>query len=189
MKALVILGSPRKGGNTEILAQQVAAGMEEGGVSVRLLRLAEVRFGPCIGCGGCEKTGRCVVQDGMQDLYPMLDAVERLILVSPIYFYGVTAQAKALIDRCQALWSRKYLLGVRVVAEVARLGYLVSASATKGERIFDGAVLTAKYGLDAMDFGYGGGLLVRGVDRKGAVSLMPDELARATQFGRKIAAD
>jgi multimeric flavodoxin WrbA len=187
MKVLVILGSPRKGGNTEILASQVIAGMKDAGADVELIRLADYRISPCIACGGCEKTGRCVVQDDMQDLYPRIDSADRLVLVSPIYFYGVTAQLKAFIDRCQALWSRKYLLRQRRQGGVPRIGYLVSAAATKGEKIFDGAVLTAQYALDAMDFKYGGALLVKGVDRQGAVSRRPEELERARLFGRKIA--
>lgn len=189
MKALVILGSPRKEGNTEILAGQVVAGMKEAGAEVELIRLADYRISPCIACGGCEKTGRCVVQDDMQELYPRIDSADRLVLVSPIYFYGVTAQLKAFIDRCQAQWSRKYLLRQRQQGRVPRIGYLVSAAATKGDKIFDGAVLTAQYGLDAMDFKYGGALLVKGVDRKGAIGDMPEELERARQFGRKIAGD
>lgn len=187
MKALVILGSPRKGGNTEILAGQVVAGLKDDGADVEIIRLADYRISPCLACGGCEKTGCCVIQDDMQKLYPRIDGADRLVLVSPIYFYGVTALLKAFIDRCQALWSRKYLLRQRQQGKVPRIGYLVSAAATKGEKVFDGAILTAQYGLDAMDFTYGGALVVRGVDRKGAVSGMPDELERARQFGRKIA--
>lgn len=189
MKALVVLGSPRKGGNTEILADQVIAGMKDGGADVELIRLADYRISPCLACGGCEKTGCCVIQDDMQQLYPRIDSADRLVLVSPIYFYGVTALLKAFIDRSQAQWSRKYLLRQRQLSGVPRIGYLVSAAATKGEKVFDGAILTAQYALDAMDFKYGGGLLVKGVDRKGAVKEFPDELERARQFGRKIAGD
>jgi len=187
MKSLVILGSPRKGGNTEILAEQVAAGMKEGGADVEVIRLTDYAINPCIACGGCEKTGRCVVQDDMQKIYPRIDGADRLVLVSPIYFYGVTAQLKGLIDRSQAMWSRKYLLRQRLQGEIPRIGYLVSAAATRGEKVFDGAILTVQYALDAMDFQFGGALLVRGVDRKGAVADLPEELERARQFGRKIA--
>jgi multimeric flavodoxin WrbA len=189
MKSLVILGSPRKGGNTEILAEQVAAGLKEGGAEVEIIRLTDYAVSPCIACGGCEKTGRCVVQDDMQKIYPRIDGADRLVLVSPIYFYGVTAQLKGLIDRSQALWCRKYLLRQRRQGEIPRIGYLVSAAATRGEKVFDGAVLTVQYALDAMDFQFGGALLVRGVDRKGAVADLPEELERARQFGRKIAGD
>ena len=187
MKALVILGSPRKGGNTECLAGQVVAGMQDGGADVELVRLSDYKISPCIACGGCEKTGCCVIQDDMQKLYPMIDGADRVVLVSPIYFYGVTAQLKAFVDRCQAMWSRRYLLRQRQQGKLPRIGYLVSVAATKGEKIFDGATLTAQYALDAMDFQYGGALLVKGVDRKGAVLQMAGEMERARQFGRKIA--
>lgn len=187
MKALVVLGSPRKGGNTEILANEAAAGMREGGLQVTVVRLTDYQLSPCIACGGCEKTGRCVIQDDMQKLYPMIDAAQRMVLVSPIFFYGLAAQLKAFIDRCQALWSRKYLLRQRMSEDVPRIGYLISAAATRGEKIFDGALLTAQYGLDAMDFRFGGALLVRGVDQKGAAAGLPGELARARAFGLSIA--
>ncbi|MHB8809405.1 MAG: flavodoxin family protein [Desulfobulbaceae bacterium] len=187
MKGLVILGSPRKGGNTDILAEEVVAGMKDGGAEVEIIRLADYKITPCLACGGCEKTGSCVIQDDMQELYPRIDSVDRLVLVSPIYFYGVTAQLKAFIDRCQAQWSRKYLLQQRRLGSVPRIGYFVSAAATKGEKIFAGASLTVQYALDAMDFNYGGALLVKGVDQKGAVRAKPEELKRARHFGRKIA--
>jgi multimeric flavodoxin WrbA len=187
MKALVVLGSPRKGGNTEILANEAVAGMREEGLQVAVVRLTDYQFSPCIACGGCEKTGRCVIQDDMQKLYPLIDGAQRLVLVSPIFFYGFTAQLKAFIDRCQALWSRKYLLRQRKSADVPRIGYLISAAATRGEKIFDGALLSAQYGLDAMDFRFGGALLVKGVDQKGAVAGLSEELARARAFGLNIA--
>jgi multimeric flavodoxin WrbA len=187
MKAKIFLGSPRKGGNTEILADEVAAGLREGGAEVEVIRLAGYKINPCIACGGCEKTGCCVVQDDMQAMYPRIDDADRLILVSPIYFYGVTAQLKAFIDRSQAMWSRKYLLKKRLPSNVPRIGCLVSAAATKGEKVFDGAVLTVQYALDAMDFQFGGSLLVKGVDRKGEVRNMDAELERARRFGRELA--
>lgn len=187
MKAKIFLGSPRKGGNTEILADEVAAGLREGGAEVEVIRLAGYKINPCIACGGCEKTGCCVVQDDMQAMYPRIDDADRLVLVSPIYFYGVTAQLKAFIDRSQAMWSRKYLLRQRRPSAVPRIGYLISAAATKGEKVFDGAVLTVQYALDAMDFQYGGSLLVKGVDRKGEIRSMVPELEGARQFGLEIA--
>lgn len=186
MNVLVILGSPRKNGNTEILIRSVITGVESVGGTCELVRLAEKKIHPCIGCGGCEKEGICVIKDEMQELYPRITSADRIIVVSPIYFYGVTAQTKAFIDRCQALWSRKYLLKMRLKGDVAKIGYFVSVAATKGERVFEGATLTVQYGFDAMDFSYGGELFVRGVDRKGAINKMPAELDRAKAFGAGI---
>jgi multimeric flavodoxin WrbA len=189
MKTLVILGSPRKKGNTEILALQVKKGIEEAGGTCETIRLEGRDIHPCLGCGGCEKEGRCVIQDDMQQMYAKIDHADRIIIASPIYFYSVTAQTKTFIDRCQALWSRKYILKQRLNPDIEKIGYLLSVCATRGERIFEGAVLTVQYGLDAMDYRYGGDLLVRGVDRKGSMAEFEDELERAVRFGRKIAED
>lgn len=186
MNVLVFSGSPRKNGNTETLAGSVIAGVEAAGATCELVRLAEKKIHPCIGCGGCEKEGICVIKDEMQDLYPRIESADRIIIVSPIYFYGVTAQTKAFIDRCQALWSRKYLLKRRLRGAVPKIGYFLSVAATKGERVFEGAILTVQYGLDAMDFSYGGELVIRGVDKKGAINGFLDELDRAKEFGTVI---
>lgn len=188
MKIAAFLGSPRKNGNTEILLGNVLDGARSNGAAIEMIRLTDYAVHPCVACGGCEQTGRCVLEDDMQVLYEKIDGADRLVIASPIYFYSVTAQTKAFLDRCQAMWSRKYLLGERRRGTVPRKGYFVSVCATKGERIFDGAILTVKYALDAMDFDYDGDLLVRGVDRKGEIAERPEDLERARDFGRRIAA-
>ncbi len=63
----------------------------------------------CVECGGCNETGECVVDDDMQLVYPRLLESKIIFLASPMFFYGITAQAKALIDRCQAMWCRRML--------------------------------------------------------------------------------
>lgn len=189
MNVLFIIGSPRKNGNTDILAKSVMDGVKENGGATEVVYLSEHKISPCVACGGCETTGKCVIQDDMQELYDKVDSADRVVIASPIYFYGVTAQTKAFIDRCQAFWSRKYLLKKRMEGDVARKGIFLSVSATKGERIFEGAVLSAKYAFDAIDVDYGGEILVRGVDSKGAILKMDDMLEQARSFGKKIVSD
>ena len=75
---------------------------------------------------------------------------------------------------------------MRLSGTVPKIGYFLSVAATKGERIFEGAILTAQYGLDAMDFSYGGEFVVRGVDKKGAIAGMKNELDRAMEFGTSV---
>jgi multimeric flavodoxin WrbA len=184
---LLFLGSPRKNGNSEVLAQAVCRGIEQAGGSVETIRLCALQIAPCIGCGGCDKTGHCVVLDQMIPLYEKIEAARRVIIASPIYFYSVTAQTKGFIDRCQALWNRKHL---QVKAGVwrqdpDRKGYLLSVAATKGEKVFDGAVLTMKYTCDAMGLVYGGGLLVRGVDRRGEMKNDLENMRKGEEFGRQ----
>ncbi len=99
MNVLIFSGSPRKKGNTEILIENVVNGISEAGSTCEVVRLAEQKIHPCIGCGGCEKEGNCVIDDDMQNLYKKIAVADRIIIASPIYFYGVTAQTKAFIDR------------------------------------------------------------------------------------------
>lgn len=189
MKVLIVIGSPRKKGNTDLLISKVMEGIAEAGGSSEVVRLVDYDINPCIGCGGCEKEGKCVVQDDMQEMYPKIDAADRIIIASPIYFYSVTAQTKAFVDRSQAMWSRKYLLNIRLPQDVEKIGYLVSVAATKGERVFESAVLSARYSLDAMDYKYGGEFVVRGADKRGAIEEMPDVLKQAKAFGKKVVSD
>ncbi len=186
MKMLVILGSPRKGGNSETLARKVGETVEQSGGQVDYIRLNDLSLRPCQGCGGCDKTGNCVVKDDMTDLYTAADAADRILMVSPVYFYGLSAQCKIFGDRFQARWARKYLLKERVRPEDGRKGYLISTAATKGKRIFECSVLTTKYIYDAMDVEHGGELLVKGVDKRKAVLDHPDDLLRAAQFANDI---
>lgn len=187
MDVLAFNGSPRKKGNTEILLAAVVRGVEKAGGKMDIVRLCDMDISPCIGCGGCSKKGDCVIKDDMTRLYKKIGEAQRIILASPIYFYGITSQAKTFVDRIQALWSRKYLLGKGVgKGQPDRKGYFVSVAATKGERVFEGAELTATYFFDAVDADYSGSLLVRGMDKRGEVSHVAKELERAEKFGRDI---
>ncbi len=189
MKILLLLGSPRRKGNTALLTEAVIEGIhqENSHHETELIHLPRLDIHPCIGCGTCEKEGNCIFADDMQALYEKIDRARRIVIASPIYFYSVTAQAKLFIDRCQALWSRKYILRQRHPDHARRRGYLVSVAATRGERLFEGAILTSRYALDAMDCSYAGELTVPGADSKGVVGKRPEILARARQFGRTVA--
>ncbi|MBT8333858.1 MAG: flavodoxin family protein [Deltaproteobacteria bacterium] len=190
MKILAILGSARKNGNSETLVQAVIESLvKELDVEVDYLRLAGQKLSPCRACGGCEKTGLCVIQDDMGGLYERVDQADIIFLTSPIYFYGLSAQSKVFIDRIQARWSRKYLQKIRFRRDEKRKGYLISTAATRGKKLFDGAILVAKSFFDAIDVDYGGELVVRGVDDKEALKNNPEELERAKQFAEEISAD
>jgi len=133
-----------------------------------------------------KKKGHCVIKDDMTDLYEKVDLADRIIMTSPIYFYGLSGQCKIFGDRFQAKWARKYLLKERVRQGEGRKGYLLSTAATKGPKIFDASILTTRYIYDAMDIEYGGEFVVRGVDNKETVPEVPTELDNALQFGKDI---
>lgn len=189
MNILVILSSPRKMGNSEILARTVVAELENQGThTVEYVHLNKLKITPCQGCGGCSKTSECILKDDMKPLYEKVDAADRLFLVTPIYFYGPSAQCKTFVDRFQARWSRKYLLERPFRENEDRRGYLLATAATKGEKVFDGSVLVAKCFFDAISIRYGGDLLVRSVDKAGVIRDHADDMTRAAAFGRDIAA-
>jgi multimeric flavodoxin WrbA len=186
MNVLAFLGSPRKGGNSEVLLQAVLQGVAAAGGRTEVIRLCDLDIHPCLNCGGCDDTGVCVVTDDMVPLYEKIMAAPRIILASPIFFYGITAQAKAFIDRGQALWNRHRLWREQgeVLKNHDRQGFFVSVAATRGPRVFEGAVLTMKYGFDAMGVKYSGDFLVRGVERLGDMVKHPDKLQQAEEAGR-----
>jgi len=188
MDVLVFLGSPRKKGNSEILTLALLEGVRQVEGSPEIIRLCDLKISPCISCGGCDKTGRCVVEDDMTPLYDKIIATDKIIVSSPIFFYGVTAQTKAFIDRTQALWNRKRLLQKKGewVDNPERRGFFISVAATKGARIFEGAVLTMKYGYDAMGMVYGGDFLVTGPDKRGDMSRYEQKLAEARMAGKNF---
>lgn len=188
MHNLFILGSPRVNGNSESMAKAVANGVvQTPGNSVEFIHLNNLSIRPCQGCGGCSKSGICIINDDMDDLYKKTDDADRLFFVSPIYFYALSAQIKLYIDRCQAKWSRKYLLGQKIRKNEQRKGYLLSCASTNGDKLFDGSILTIKCLCDTLDIAYGKPLLIRNVESRNALQSLPEEIKNCEQFGVKIA--
>ncbi|MDY6842717.1 MAG: flavodoxin family protein [Thermodesulfobacteriota bacterium] len=185
MDVLGILGSPRRDGNTSLLLDKVLDGMRVGGADVEKLVLSDYSISPCQECNGCADTGNCVMDDDMQMMYPKLLNADWVILASPIFFYGVTAQTKTLIDRCQALWSRKYLL--QKTSRPNRCGMFISVGATKGAKLFDGAMLTVKYFFDAIDVKYCENLFFKEIDKKGDIKNHPTAFQEAWEIGKRLA--
>ena len=103
-KVLILSGSPRKNGNSDILCDEFARGAAEAGNHVEKIRVADKNIGFCRACYACRGTGVCAIKDDMAEvLQKMIDA-DVLVLASPVYFYSIDAQLKALIDRTVARW-------------------------------------------------------------------------------------
>lgn len=186
MKILGVWGSPRKGGNSDILLNAFLDGARETGADVEKIALRELKITPCLEIYHCFKDGTCPIKDDMLPLYDKLLAADVVALASPIFFYSVTAQAKAMIDRTQALWSRRYQLKQDFPGP-ERQGVLLCTGATRGKLLFVGARLVAKYFFDAINVTYAAEILVRGVDEKGAILTQPDVLGHAGDLGRRLA--
>ena len=187
IKVLGIYGSPRKGGNSDQLLDKALEGARSAGAETKAVYARDLKMCGCLECGGCDKTGKCVVEDDMQSVYPLLEEADIIFLASPIFFYGLTAQAKALIDRSQALWSKRMLKKTpeeRKSYDSGR-GYLIAVGATRGKNLFEGSQLTALYFFDALDMSYDGGIFFRSLEKKTAAQKTPETLQEAYNMGRK----
>ena len=187
MKVLGIYGSPRKGGNSDQLLDKTLEGAGSAGAETSTIYVRDLKISGCLECGGCDKTGKCVVDDDMQSVYPLLEEADVIFLASPIFFYGITSQAKALIDRGQAMWSGRMLHKTpeeRKTYDSGR-GYLIAVGATRGKNLFEGVQLGAKYFYDALDMSYEGGIFFRSLEKKTAVKENPETLQEALNLGRK----
>jgi len=186
MKVIGILGSPRREGNTEILLDEALRGASDHGGLCEKIVLRDLKITPCLEIYKCAEDGVCAIQDDMQPLFPKIVHAERLIIASPVFFYGVTGLAKAMIDRCQSLWAKKYILKLPVSPIADRKGAFISVGATQGKKLFDGVKLTVKYFFDAIDVKYSDELLVRGADEKGEVRNQPEALEASYELGRRL---
>ena len=187
MKVLGIYGSPRKGGNSDQLLDKALEGARSIGAEIATVYARKLKMGGCLECGGCDKTGTCVVKDDMQLVYPLMDEADVIIIASPIFFYGLTSQVKAIIDRSQAMWSKRMLeknAEQRKTYDKGK-GYLIAVAATKGKNLFDGVQMVAKYFFDALDMSYEGGLFLRGLEKRKDVLEDPETLQKAFDFGIK----
>lgn len=104
-KVLILSGSPRKGGNSDILCDEFARGALEAGHEVEKIRVAEKNIGYCRACYACRGTGVCAIKDDMSEIMQKMIDCDVMVLASPVYFYSIDAQLKAVIDRSIARWT------------------------------------------------------------------------------------
>ena len=186
MRVLGIMGSPRIKGNTELLLDEALKGAQSQGAEVEKLIVDKLDIAPCREYYGCLKDGNCAIRDDMDAIYPKLLKADVIIVASPMFFYGLTSQVKALIDRCQALWARKYILK-QSPPDSRRKGAFVSVGATRGKNLFAGSILIVKYFFQCIGVKYADELLIRGVDKSGEIEEHPTALSDAFELGKRLA--
>ena len=171
MLILGLQGSPRKNGNTDRLLAAFLEKAEQTGAAVKTIQVDRAGIVPCKGCGYCETHGTCVISDDPMstEIFGLLREADLVVAATPVFFYGISAQLKVLIDRCQTLWSRKYVYKLDDPLAGTRKGLLFSVAASQGRQLFDGIQLTTKYFFDAIDARFDESLTYRGVEAKGAI--------------------
>ena len=188
MKVLGIAGSPRRGGNTDMLLAELLKGAASKGAETKTIVLPDLNFITCQHCDACLKTGVCKYKDDMQTIYKDFDEADVIVLASPIQFTGVTADTKAMIDRFQSRWVRKYLLKVPPLGDrKPRKGFFISVGGRKVPDLFDPARVMIKTFFRILDIAYAGEILFYGIDAKGAIVKHPDALRQAFEAGQKLA--
>lgn len=105
MEILVLNGSPRPGGNTAGLVEAFARGARDAGHTVTVVPVCQKKIAGCLACEYCRTKGErsCIQQDDMQQIYPLLDRAEMLVLASPVYYHGLTGQLQCAVNRIYAL--------------------------------------------------------------------------------------
>ena len=185
MKILGINGSPRIGGNTDILLDKALAGAEGRGGETEKVTLSKLRFSPCQECEDMRDDGICIVQDDMCDLYKKIEASDVIILGSPIFFGSLTAQTKMMIDRFQCLWRLKYLLN-KETGYKRKKGAFISVEGSGRKDFFDNARSIVRNLFATINAEYAGELLCPGIDNKAAILNHPGCLKKATELGIKL---
>ena len=188
MKVLGIYGSPRKEGNTSLLLRELLKGARDKGAKTTEVFVCDLNILPCIADYSCAQTGKCFLKDDMQGIYTQLIEHDSIVVASPVFFYNVNAQTKALIDRCQAFWARKYILKQPLGNhDKKRRGVFISVGATKGSKLFDGTLLTMKYFFDVLDVEYFKNILYKNIDAKGDILKHPAALKESYELGKTLA--
>jgi len=165
MLVVGLQGSPRKKGNTNFLLSTFMTAAEKLGARTRVIDVAQKEIIPCKEYTVCEKKGYCPIEDDVKDeIYPLLREAELVVLATPIFFYNMTAQLKAVVDRCQTFWARKYKLKLKDPGAGMRSGFLLAVGATRGKNLFEGLNLTAQYFFDAIWAKFEDSLTYRGIE-------------------------
>ena len=187
MQVLALNGSPRPGGNTELLSHEALKPLPEARhrIEIKTLNLLNIR--PCQDCGSCAATGHCIHSDDMSKIYQAIREAERIILASPIFFYSLSAQTKAMVDRCQSFWCEKYLLMKNVpYGPAGRKGLLLLVGGMKKEDGKQTAEAVAKAFFRTVSVPEHETLFFGGVDAKGDILKHPTALKEAFEAGRRL---
>ena len=178
---LIITGSPRRGGNTEILVDSFVAGAQESGHRIDRFDAAANEVKGCRACDACWSKGNaCVFDDGFTVLAPMMARAEVLVLATPVYWFGFSAQLKAAVDKMYSFLStnRKAELKIKESA-------LLICAGDTDESLFTGSVETYKSACEYMEWQDRGTIIVPGVMEKGAIAGNP-ALILARELGKAL---
>lgn len=192
-KMLGIAGSPRKGGNSDVLMKRILKGARDEGIATEEIQLRDYQFQPCNGCERCRKDKRCTgLQDGMQLIYPKIRESGGMVVISPIYSYNMTALMKAFIDRLYSFYDFSDERPGNWSSQLANQGRkamiaVVGEQNTRKEGGMDLTLETIRRNIEALGYEVTDELPVLGIFHKGRVREYPQVLEQAEALGRRLA--
>ncbi len=189
LQVLGISGSPRRHGNTETLLDSFLDGAAHAGADVEKVILSGLTYSSCTGCNACHKTGDCVVHDDLTPLFDRILAADAIALASPIYSMGITAELKALIDRAQFLWARKFILKSLYFSHrhiKQHKGVFISTAGLGWDNVFDAAFPAVTAFFNGTGFEYYDNIIVNNMDLHGGIRGHPTALGEAYKKGAEV---
>ncbi len=181
MKMVALIGSPRKGGNTDLLVDAFKEGAESRKARLKKVYLNRLDISGCQGCLSCHKTGMCKQKDDMQEVYKNMLESDVWVIATPVYWWGPTAQMKTAIDRMYCLCFGEnpgIIEGKKVV--------LITASADVPKDAARHLLGMMRESFDFLKMKWAGQLLIQ-AHKKGEVAKKPGELRKASELGAKVA--
>jgi len=192
-KIVALYGSPRRGGNTDELLNNFLRGIGDNGklgkdpernIIIDRIIVSDTGISPCRECRHCSTDGQCIVNDGMQQIYPKIIDCDLLLVGSPIFFTSVSGQLKSFIDRFQRFWALKYELGRKLDVKQGRKGILFSCAGSKPQSIFDCTKKIMRAFFDVIYVEYYADFLYNSIDFKGDVQKSPDLIQEVYDFAK-----
>jgi len=184
-QVIVLLGSPRKKGNSTVLAKQIISGVESVGAKTETVYLNGLNIKPCQGCYACKKkdSSGCAVDDDMQSIYPKLIESDAWVIASPVYWFSMSAQTKIFMDRCFALFngdSKKSTLYKKRIA--------IAMSYGDADPFNSGCVNALRSFQDA--YRYAGariiGMVYGSAEEPGEIASNTELMKQAEELGKKL---
>lgn len=176
-KVVIVSSSPRKNGNSDILAEEFARGARDAGHTVRKIDVRELDLKFCTGCFYCQNHDGCVLKDGMNALYGDVQNADALVFATPVYYYAVCGQLKTFLDRLNPLYGRNNRF---------KKVYLLATSAEDDRAAMDGSIKDVQGWIDCFDgVSLAGVVYGTGANEKGEIKNTPAP-AEAYAMGKNL---
>jgi multimeric flavodoxin WrbA len=185
MNIVAISASPRRHGNSETLLDHALAGAISAGAKTEKIILSLLDIRPCHGSDACLKKAECFVKDDMPQVLDKIAKADSIIIASPVYFGSVTAQLKAMIDRCQPLWVEKYILKKK--RSVQKKGVFLCVSSYNEREFFRNSKEIVDIFFKVIDAVMFKSLYFPGLESKNIAKSKKQLLEKAFKCGKKLA--